>query len=101
MHGIFTLILVSPLLTLPYNCENVTIDFPSNFIFATSTSAYQIEGGWNEDGKSSSVWDTYTHNHPDKIFNHSNGDISVDSYHLYKKDIEALKSVGVSTKNNK
>ncbi|CAG9807730.1 unnamed protein product [Chironomus riparius] len=94
MHGIFTLILVSPLLTLSYNCENITVNFPSNFIFATSTSAYQIEGGWNEDGKSPSVWDTFTHKRPEKIFDHSNGDISVDSYNLFKKDVEALKSIG-------
>lgn len=81
-----------------YTCENITIELPSDFIFSTSTSAYQVEGGWNADGKSPSVWDTFTHNNPDKIADHSNGDVSVDSYHLYKKDVAALKEVGVSTK---
>jgi len=99
MKILLILILALRFLKTTHGSKNKTVDFPSTFIFATATSAYQIEGGWNEDGKSPSVWDSFTHNRPDKIFNHSNGDVSVDSYHLYKKDIEALKSVGVSTTN--
>lgn len=70
--------------------------FPTNFLIGTSSSAYQIEGGWNEDGKSPSIWDDFVHFHPQSTADNSTGDVGADSFHHYKKDVEALKLVGVS-----
>lgn len=70
--------------------------FPKNFSFGAATAAYQIEGGWKDDGKGPSIWDTLVHSHPELIVDHSTADVGPDSYHFYKKDIEALKKVGVS-----
>lgn len=42
--------------------------------------SYQIEGCWNCEGKGQSIWDHLTHNHPEKIEDHGNGDSSAESY---------------------
>lgn len=72
-----------------------SLDFPDHFIFGISTSAYQIEGAWNVDGKSASTWDTLTHQHPELITDGTNGDIATDSYHLFNDDLDAVNFAGV------
>uniref|UniRef100_A0A2A4IUI6 Beta-glucosidase n=1 Tax=Heliothis virescens TaxID=7102 RepID=A0A2A4IUI6_HELVI len=70
--------------------------FPDDFIFGVATSAYQIEGAWNEGGKGESIWDTYIHKNPEYSQDYSNGDNAADSYHHFMDDIEVIKSLGVS-----
>ncbi|KAJ8970762.1 hypothetical protein NQ314_001032 [Rhamnusium bicolor] len=70
--------------------------FPSGFKFGAATASYQVEGGWNESGKGESIWDHFTHTHPELVVDHTTGDISCDSYHLWKKDVNILKEIGVN-----
>ncbi|MDI3312489.1 MAG: family 1 glycosylhydrolase, partial [Thermoanaerobacterium sp.] len=36
------------------------IKFPKDFLWGTATSSYQIEGAVNEDGRTPSIWDTFS-----------------------------------------
>ncbi|KAK9511654.1 hypothetical protein O3M35_000274 [Rhynocoris fuscipes] len=70
------------------------VTFPKGFIFSAATAAYQVEGAWNESGKSESNWDRLVHTHPSFVANKDNGDIACDSYHKYKQDVQLLKDIG-------
>lgn len=69
--------------------------FPKNFLFGVSTSAFQIEGAWNYSDKGESIWDRYTHQHPERVFDHTNADVAADSFHHLREDIKLLKELGV------
>ncbi|QJE02781.1 beta-glucosidase [Massilia forsythiae] len=68
--------------------------FPSNFVWGVATSAFQIEGGADADGKGPSIWDTFSRNSAN-IIDHSNGDIACDHYHRYRDDVALMASLGV------
>jgi beta-glucosidase/6-phospho-beta-glucosidase/beta-galactosidase len=82
--------------TLALMSSSDAVEFPKEFKFGAATASYQIEGGWNADGKSPSIWDTVTQNKPGYIFDNSTGNVAADSYHMVDKDIEALENIGVS-----
>ncbi|KAG5580631.1 hypothetical protein H5410_051258 [Solanum commersonii] len=69
--------------------------FPPDFVFGASSAAYQIEGEALKGGRGPSIWDTFTRQHPEKIFDASTADVAADFYHRYKEDIQLLKQVGL------
>jgi len=78
-------------------CKERTVaklDFPQGFLWGTIQSAYQIEGGWNEDGKGPSVWDEFAHT-PGKILTGDTGDVACDHYHRYKEDVAIMRSMNL------
>ncbi|KAG2725887.1 hypothetical protein I3760_01G087000 [Carya illinoinensis] len=67
-------------------------DFPPGFVFGASTSAYQVEGAANQDGRTPSIWDTFA-----KAGNMhgATGDTACDGYHKYKEDVRLMRDTGL------
>ena len=72
-----------------------SIRFPSNFTWGVATSAFQIEGAFDADGKGPSIWDTFSHDAAN-IIDGSNGDVACDHYHRYREDVALMASLGVA-----
>ncbi len=73
-----------------------TRQFPEGFLWGAATSAYQIEGAWNDDGKGESIWDRFAHR-PYNILNGDTGDMACDHYHRMPQDVALMKELGLQT----
>lgn len=67
--------------------------FDQNFVWGCASSAYQIEGAWNEGGRGESIWDRFCHE--GRTESRESGDVACDFYHRYKEDIAVMKQIGV------
>jgi beta-glucosidase len=67
--------------------------FGADFKWGVAAAAYQIEGAWNADGKSPSVWDHFTQHKKHKIKTKENGNIACDFYNRYEGDIALVKEM--------
>ncbi|KAG2327774.1 hypothetical protein Bca52824_010502 [Brassica carinata] len=68
-------------------------DFPEDFIFGTSVSAFQVEGAKKGSGRGLTRWDEFTHMFPDKVEHGDDADIGVDFYTRYKDDVKLMKEL--------
>ena len=101
-----------------YNVERDKIpggNFPEHFKWSCATAAYQIEGGWNQDGKGRNIWDDFSQKRTEewpagqgqpnrpidpectdgnncvcRVDNCDNGDIACDSYNNVERDIKEI-----------
>ncbi|QWG45540.1 glycoside hydrolase family 1 protein [Bacillus mycoides] len=64
--------------------------FKKDFLWGASTSAYQVEGAYNEDGKGLSVQDV-------KVIPEGTSDFTVcsDHYHHFKEDVKLFSELGL------
>jgi 6-phospho-beta-glucosidase len=70
--------------------------FNENFLWGSASAAYQIEGGYKDDGKELSIWDEWSHL-PGKTYQGTNGDLAVDHYTRYEEDVLLMKEMGLKT----
>lgn len=63
--------------------------FPDDFLWGASTSAHQVEGAWNEDGRGLSTVDLKKM--PEGITDYK---VASDFYHHYKEDIALMGEMG-------
>ncbi|PON65669.1 Glycoside hydrolase [Parasponia andersonii] len=91
-------LIITPLSALGVQChgyysnEYIRSDFPPDFIFGSGTSAYQVEGAANEDGRTPSIWDTFAHS---GYYHGDDGDVACDQYHKYKEDVQLMADIGL------
>lgn len=67
-------------------------NFPKDFLWGASTSAYQVEGAYNENGKGMSVQDA-----KEPFPGTPDFKVSSDHYHHYKEDVALFAEMGFKT----
>jgi beta-glucosidase len=65
-----------------------------DFVWGVATSAYQIEGAVDEDGRVPSIWDTFCRV-PGAIDGGDTGDVACDHYHRWPEDVALMRELGV------
>lgn len=69
-------------------------DFGKDFKWGVSTAAYQIEGGYNIDGKGASIWDVFSNTKGRTLLN-QNANTTCDFYHRYAHDIALMSHLNI------
>ncbi len=70
--------------------------FPKNFLWGAATSAYQIEGAPEADGKDPSIWDMFCRKEG-VIACGASGNLACDHYRRFKQDLALMKEMGLKT----
>lgn len=68
--------------------------FPEGFTFGSATASYQVEGAASEDGRTPSIWDTFSKT-PGKVWNGDTGDVACDHYHRVDSDLDLMNELGL------
>lgn len=68
--------------------------FPTDFLWGAATSAYQIEGAVEADGRGKSIWDDFSHTEG-RVVSGDTGDVAANHYNLMSNDVEMMKKLGL------
>lgn len=66
--------------------------FSTNFLWGAASAAAQIEGAWDEDGRTPSIWDLMPSG---KISKNETCHTACDHYHRWREDVEIMKRLGL------
>ena len=78
----------------PYDYRESGLVFPPDFLIGSATAAYQIEGAAHDDGRTPSIWDTFSHT-PGRVVNGDTGDVADDHYNRLDADLDLMKTLGL------
>jgi beta-glucosidase len=67
--------------------------FPPDFLWGTATSAYQIEGGVDRDGRGASIWDTFAAT-PGRVRGGETGEVATDHRQRMAQDVALMAELG-------
>jgi beta-glucosidase len=70
--------------------------FPAHFRFGVATSAFQIEGSTDVDGRGESTWDRFCAT-PGNVLNGDTGTVACDHYRRYPEDLDLIAGLGLDT----
>jgi len=70
--------------------------FPPGFLWGVSTSAYQIEGATQADGRGVSIWDTFCST-PGKVRGGHSGEPACQHYLRYAEDVGIMRELGLDS----
>jgi beta-glucosidase len=70
------------------------LTFDPGFLWGTATASYQVEGGWDADGKGESVWDRFAAD-PAHIEDRRDAKVACDHYHRFETDFDLMAAQGL------
>ena len=85
---------ISPLSAAESEMRALQRRFKPDFVWGVATSAFQIEGAGQIDGRGDSIWDEFCRR-PGAILDASNGEMACDHYHRYAEDVALIASLNV------
>ncbi len=75
------------------------MSFRKDFLWGVASAAYQLEGGYMDDGKGLNIWDAYTNCFSAKengfVKYGETGNTACDHYHRFREDIQLMKEMGI------
>lgn len=78
----------------PQTCMDHVRQWPSAGLGGCDCVPIQVEGAAAVDGRSISIWDTFS-SVPGKVAGNDTGDVAADHYHRFQQDIQLMAALGI------